>query len=767
MKAIEEEILNFLENIKSTGKFVATGAKDFMPIGLEVKGFGEVALPITPLQAQGLIAIAQKAPFGKGSKTLLDDKVRKAWEIDAKMVSFKNKEWKKTLASILEDVRIQLGVADKDIDASLYKLLIYEKGDFFTWHKDSEKEPDMFATLSITLPAQYEGGELVVRFQGQETVVDMSAQAQDYKLAYAAFYADCDHEIRTLREGYRITLVYNVLQKSKDTKYSASANQDKVGQLADLLTTWEKTIEEEDTPTKIILLEHQYTPENFSNKHLKLSDHTRVQMMQQAVEQAGFFMRLGLVTHYMSGNIDYNSIKPKKRGRRSYWDEDDYSDEDLADASMGDDIYDEYTRLENWANDGLPTLGTLNLKEDEILSESILGEDEPLEKEAEGYTGNAGMTMEYWYHYGAMVLWSRKKHDQVLSNLSLTKNLEWLTYYTENTAKELEARHHIQKLLGNIQIAKDFKAERTDGNGFAQAWLFLEDEKGFQADCSKLTPLFQSITLENWCKLIALYPASAFRQIFQELMLTDDVGAWAYWAELFTVLRKDANLKSFADAEILLFPEYLKNLPAQLLPKNGYGGYVDKELTAKHNRKIQKILICLFELNGYGTESADWVGKVSGYFSATNNRNYVNDVLAPVLVVSTDYKQTPLYQKIYAFCMEDLEKRVNNEPEPLPDWTREIPPHSSYEAIQWNILRNFMASPTQQTFELRAIKAERGALESAIASYIRNGTVDLKMETITKGSPHTLVITKTQKGYQIATKNWEADCNILHTLKEL
>jgi len=48
-----------------------------------------------------------------------------------------------------------LGIENKDIAASLYKLLIYKEGDFFLPHKDSEKEKGMFGTLIIGLPAKH------------------------------------------------------------------------------------------------------------------------------------------------------------------------------------------------------------------------------------------------------------------------------------------------------------------------------------------------------------------------------------------------------------------------------------------------------------------------------------------------------------------------------------------------------------------------------------------------------------------------------------
>lgn len=47
------------------------------------------------MQAKALIKKAHKAPFGKGSKTVLDTNVRSAWEIDSDGLTWAS--WERTL----------------------------------------------------------------------------------------------------------------------------------------------------------------------------------------------------------------------------------------------------------------------------------------------------------------------------------------------------------------------------------------------------------------------------------------------------------------------------------------------------------------------------------------------------------------------------------------------------------------------------------------------------------------------------------------------
>jgi hypothetical protein len=64
-------------------------------------------------------------------------------------------------------------------------------------------------SLVVCLPSPFKGGDLVVRHHGQEVEFDWSA-ASASTIQWAAFYSDCEHEIKTITEGDRITLTYNL-----------------------------------------------------------------------------------------------------------------------------------------------------------------------------------------------------------------------------------------------------------------------------------------------------------------------------------------------------------------------------------------------------------------------------------------------------------------------------------------------------------------------------------------------------------------------------
>ena len=80
---IKAQLLEVLGAIKGSGSFVSTDSMTFLFPGLEIKAVGEIGFPISPLEVKEMIKVAHKAPFGKGSETVLDATVRSAWEIDA------------------------------------------------------------------------------------------------------------------------------------------------------------------------------------------------------------------------------------------------------------------------------------------------------------------------------------------------------------------------------------------------------------------------------------------------------------------------------------------------------------------------------------------------------------------------------------------------------------------------------------------------------------------------------------------------------------
>ena len=229
VNTIRLQILEALEEIDRPAKFCSFGDRDFVMPGLEIKPLGTIGLPLSKPQTRELIEVCRQAPYGKGTDTVVDTEVRKVWELDANKIKFGNKKWMPFVDSILKHVQSELGLEQHELSAKLYKLLVYETGGFFLPHRDGEKLNGMVATLVICLPTKHQGGELIVTHHGKRETACMFGAAAGTDISYAAFYADCEHEVKPVKSGFRICLSYNVSVSTRFTTNKQHKSSKRVG----------------------------------------------------------------------------------------------------------------------------------------------------------------------------------------------------------------------------------------------------------------------------------------------------------------------------------------------------------------------------------------------------------------------------------------------------------------------------------------------------------------------------------------------------------
>jgi hypothetical protein len=173
----------------------------------------------------------------------------------------------------------------------------------------------------------------------------------------------------------------------------------------------------------------------------------------------------------------------------------------------------------------------------------------------------------------------------------------------------------------------------------------------------------------------------------------------------------------------------------------------------------QNILSDVFYLEQHMPQNEAWVNNVSAIITGCKQRDYVNHILTPAILDLPVL--TSVAYKALISCREYVEQLVNNKPQPPSDWSRQVP-ETTGDKKQWKVLKEFLESPHQQVFDYRAIQHERTAMENAI----RHVVIDLRTETIRKGSPHTLRITKTQAAYHRQMKDWNEDVMLLEKINQ-
>ncbi len=683
--------------------------------------------------------------------------VRSAWEIDATSISFHNPEWSPYLNKIIDKVKKGLGFEkNKSIVANLYKLMIYEPGDFFLPHKDSEKEKGMFGTLIIGLPSAHTGGGLEVNFDGRNNLINFSEACNSYKIPYTAFFADCEHEVKPILSGYRICLVYNLINKDQNESIKTPEFSPQQKEISNLLISEQEQFNE---LPKVILLSHEYTPTNFSLQNLKGHDRPRAEALINASEQAGYFASLALLTYYQNGQLesDYYYDDYYSYGNRGHKEESDNN------GTMSE-VYEEYTYIEHWDTTH-PGLGNLHLEEKDIIADLNLGEGKPTEKEEEeeeeGYTGNAGMTIEYWYHYGAVVLWPKNKHISILKSRSIENQLEWLDYYIKKSqAPNSEYIHIIRKvLLGFADHDFENKNHRNLNFGaFTKALCYLSDKNLIQTLNDVLSALFDTIGAENWISLVKKYHLNTFKEIFISVRNSNNLYKIGV---LIGLIKKLALEQTEFDSSLLiqinLIPIYISTDDIH----NVNDSYLYYEDTPLGRVEVAMQLIKdLLTLSTFKDNDNHWNQDISQHITKSLFRKYLNKVVTPALLES-EHKSF-LFNSLLDSCIKELIDKTKEKPQFPKNWTRKVPETKHNTAI-WKMLTPFLNSSVDRIYEYRANQQLRQEVENAI----KNVTIDLKTETITKGRPYTLKIIKTQKEYEKLLKYWKEDKLFLEQLEKI
>ncbi|KAL3480567.1 hypothetical protein BJX99DRAFT_18616 [Aspergillus californicus] len=408
---LEDDLLDALEAIKTTGCFLTSRSliSGINP-GLHVSGVGQVALPLSPNAAKSIAAACHASPYGKGGETLVDDSVRRTWELNVDQFSFHNPAWRYQTGLILRDVVAKLGLdADpSEVQADPYKLLLYEEGAFFLPHQDSEKADGMFGTLVISLPSKHEGGDVIASHRNESRTY-VSSTDSEYNFSYAAWYSDVRHEIRPVTSGYRLVLTYNLIHRP-----SATALKGRDGlaeQLGNCLTSWanrwdqkasdlkadswpesswfSRTKEDSCRPFLVYLLDYEYTPVELGFTRLKGADRARVAELQKACDACGFRVFLTNVEKQVSGPVDSHGYKHYgNRGRLRELDVIIYSS----------------LRISNVVGvDGRTIIRELDIPEPLIINHDF-SEAEPDEEDFEGFTGNEGAEATRYYHRAGVLI---------------------------------------------------------------------------------------------------------------------------------------------------------------------------------------------------------------------------------------------------------------------------------------------------------------------------------------------------------------------------
>lgn len=164
-----------------------------------------------------MYALGEESQVGTVKDTLFRPDARRSKEFSN--IEILNKSWDDVVTTACNQIRNVLAPGAKKVNAELYKLLMYKKGDFFHRHQDAQRSARMFATLLFFLPMKYTGGDFHIEKDWEVTNVIKDFRVhQVYEnehtyigpFRWVAFYTDVHHEVLEVKEGFRVVLNYSL-----------------------------------------------------------------------------------------------------------------------------------------------------------------------------------------------------------------------------------------------------------------------------------------------------------------------------------------------------------------------------------------------------------------------------------------------------------------------------------------------------------------------------------------------------------------------------
>lgn len=170
----------------------------------------------------------------------------------------------------------------------------------------------------------------------------------------------------------------------------------------------------------VFALEHRYTDAGLAASLLKGSDAKLCKQLMMIVEALDGVLHFGQVSRHLvqyADDGDYTS-----RNYISWSNEEGVRSPEISHLTIGE-AFDDELIIDGWrlpSGKAVRKFAPLSCNPiEQLISSTPINEWKPTQIEYEGYTGNAGNTIDRWYHRSAMVLWPRTHHFDVMLRMGL------------------------------------------------------------------------------------------------------------------------------------------------------------------------------------------------------------------------------------------------------------------------------------------------------------------------------------------------------------
>lgn len=753
---MEGPLRDALAEIERPGSFVVRREVPASALHLEVGGVGPVTFPISATTARALCASALLARHGFKDQTRLDRTVRDTWEIPKARVKIDQKRWNEALVPELDRIRQGLGLMSNcKLRAELHNLLVYAPGQFFVSHQDSEKDEGMIGTLIVTLPSKFSGGTTIVKHHDEE----VELRGPSSKLSLVAFYADCHHEVRPIKDGYRIVLTYNLLLSKTGKHAHLPVSDETLARLQARVREFFEAppgascsgTEPEPSPDRLVyLLDHQYTQRGLAWSHLKNADAMRVAALGEVANRLDCEVALALADVHETWSCEDEDLGYGRscRGQRGYND----NDPDDGAPVHSSKASPELVELHDWEVelrhfvDAQGTAGPASgyVLESELCYTKPSVDLDPFKSEHEGYMGNWGNTVDRWYHRAAVVLWPRERTFIIRAKASAKFALDELASSISREGIDVARRKTEQLLPFWAQVWRDANDSRLSAKALSVA-LALDSPK-------LALGLILPLTIENLTARVAsvvvdLLERYSFEWLEQALTewhcrgRSGLEGRLPWLSSIQTLTRGLTATRSMPAQELanwLVAKQWAWLSEQHRSSLQGHPAGVLKEL-ARLAVPTLRLVESSLVLN-----RADLRAQIHRFLSSPDY-----PVLALVHLLETARQiygarelGAPNFASIDAHCISELEKRLARSTRSNDDWSITPPARCSCQLCAE--LSRFLVASDRTTLNWPLAEIKRSHIHGMLAAH------DLPVTHTTRrtGSPYTLVLTKTSAVFE-------------------
>ena len=759
-----------VQGVRRAGDFFAHGKRELLLPRLEVNGVGLLSFPVPPEQLRAVIGQAARAPYGRGPATILDESVRKVWQLTPQQFTLGGKSWAGSLAGIVQTVATGLGCAEMVVRAELYKLLVYDPGGFFQAHRDTEKTAGMFGTLVVGLPCLHTGGELVIRHAGREAVVDLGG-GDPLDVGFVAFFADCEHEVRPITSGHRVCLVYNLVLEAKGAAGPVTA-PDYGAETAAAASLLRDAFAEADAPCKLAwLLEHQYTPEGLSFAGLKAADAGRVQVLLAAARAAGCTAHLGIVHLEETGQATPTYESYGRRGHRGYYGSAEPAQAKTADYNV-EFVNEQNLYIDQWRNaaDQSVAMGRVPLAEGELLPDGALDDEEPDVQRLQEASGNEGVSYERSYHRAALILWPAERSLSVLLQAGVTAVMPFFQAEVDRCLAPGAPPGMRERLAAQArEIFGQWSAMRTGGGYLPPPAAPLRgDMLGLLARLGDagLVAEFVDRVLGNYydgsenAALAAgarTLGAAASEPSLLNLVESAFVRSPVAVVDLLAVLARQADA-AWLEALRRVAGELFRQWPqwTSLLRDRPVHDYTPRNREAPPPSPVPAELLPRWFALLARLAAPDLRAKTVTAIIGAPEVYRPEGVLLVALQATGDWN--PDRTRLWRHAVKTILDRSRRPPAVPTDWV--IAAGVDCKCEDCRQLRAFCRAPEQPEYRFRAAQAKRSHLETRISQH----ALEIDFRTETSGNPHTLVCVKNRLGYRRQCWQYQEDLAALKLL---